>query len=70
MKEALNAVIDYAFTTMNLHSIEANINPDNTASGALLESGGFVKEAHHKENFYFDGVFYDSIIYSKLNEKR
>ena len=70
MKETLNAVIDYAFTTMNLHSIEANINPDNTSSEALLKSCGFVKEAYHKENYYFAGVFYDSIIYSKLNEKR
>ncbi len=67
MKEALNAVVDYAFTTMNLHSIEANINPDNIASDALLESCGFVKEAYHKENYYHDGVFYDSIIYSRLN---
>jgi ribosomal-protein-alanine N-acetyltransferase len=70
MKEALNAVVDYAFSSMNLHSIEANINPDNIASGALLESCGFVKEAYYKENFYHDGVFYDSIIYSKLNRNR
>ena len=67
MKEVLNAVVDYAFTTMKLHSIEANINPDNVASGALLESCGFIKEAYHKENYYYNGVFYDSIIYSKLN---
>ncbi len=67
MKEALDAVIDYAFDKMNLHSIEANINPDNIASGALLQSCGFLKEAFHKENFYYDGVFYDSIIYSRLN---
>ncbi len=70
MKEAMNAVIDHAFTSMNLHSIEANINPDNIASGALLESCGFIKEAYHKENYYYDGVFYDSVIYSKLYEKR
>ena len=67
MKEALKAVIEYALTKMNLHSIEANINPDNIASGALLEKCGFVKEAYHKENYYYDGVFYDSVIYSRLN---
>lgn len=66
MKEALNAVIKYAFEEMNLHSIEANINPINTPSAALLESSGFRKEAYHKENFYYDGIFYDSIIYSRL----
>jgi ribosomal-protein-alanine N-acetyltransferase len=68
MKEALAAVVKYAFDEMGLHSIEANINPDNTASGKLLESCGFEKEAYHKENYFHDGVFYDSIIYSRLNK--
>ena len=68
MKEALNAVIKYGFEEMKLHSIEANINPDNLPSGALLESCGFIQEAYHKENYFFDGVFYDSIIYAKLNK--
>ena len=68
MKEALNAVVEYAFTKTNMHTIEANINPDNIASGALLESCGFIKEAYHKENYYYDGVFYDSVIYSRLNK--
>jgi len=68
MKEALNTVIKYAFEDMKLHSIEANINPDNLPSAALLESCGFIQEAYFKENYYYDGVFYDSIIYTKLNK--
>jgi [ribosomal protein S5]-alanine N-acetyltransferase len=66
MKEALIAIIDHAFAVMKIHSIEANINPENSASGALLESCGFVKEAYHRENYYYNGVFYDSIIYARL----
>jgi ribosomal-protein-alanine N-acetyltransferase len=66
MNEALYAVIQYGFTTMKLHSIEANIDPRNSLSQKLLEKNGFVKEAHFKENYYFDGVFLDSIIYSLL----
>lgn len=66
MKEALKAVLDYAFNTMKLHSIEANINPDNIASAALLERCGFVREAYFKENYFHNGVYYDSAIYSKL----
>lgn len=69
MKEALVSVVEYGFLKMNLHSIEANINPANTASGKLLESCGFNKEAYHKENFFYDGVFYDTIIYSRLSSK-
>lgn len=67
MKEAMHVVMEYGFTIMNLHSIEANINCDNIASAVLLESSGFIKEAHFKENYYYNGKFYDSIIYSKLN---
>jgi ribosomal-protein-alanine N-acetyltransferase len=66
MKEALKAVIDYGFKEMKLHSIEANVNPNNEASITLLKSQGFIKEAHFKENYYFNGQFLDSYIYSLI----
>ncbi|MDE3213759.1 MAG: GNAT family N-acetyltransferase [Bacteroidota bacterium] len=69
MKEAIRAVIDFGFSHMKLHTIEANINPGNTASGLLLESVGFRKEAYFKENYYFNGKFHDSIIYSLVREE-
>lgn len=68
MKEALLATIGYAFTQTDIHSIEANIDPANTASGRLLESCGFVKEAWFKENYYFNGIFKDSFIYSLVKK--
>lgn len=66
MKEALHEVISFGFNSMNLHSIEANINPGNAASAGLLESTGFIKEAYFKEDFFFNGAFHDTIIYSRL----
>lgn len=66
MKEALIAVLDYGFNIMNLHSVEANINPENVASVQLAEKLGFVKEAYFRENYYYDGRFLDSLIYSLL----
>jgi len=66
MKEAINAVVDYGFNDMGLHSIEASLSPENIGSSSLLESTGFVKEAHLKESFYFNGKFGDTAIYSKL----
>lgn len=65
--EALEAVLDYGFKTMNCHSIEAHIDARNTASQRLLEKSGFVKEAHFKEDFFWEGQFLDSAVYSKLN---
>lgn len=66
MKEALLATIDFGFNQMKLHSIEAHINPDNIASGMLLEKTGFVREAYFKEDFCFRGKFIDTAIYSLL----
>ena len=70
MYEALCAIIEYGFNQMKLHSIEANINPDNIASQQLLEKAGFVREAYFRENYYFGGRFIDSAIYSLLNDKQ
>lgn len=67
MKEALKSAIDFGFNKLKLHSIEANINPGNTASAALLKSTGFIQEAYYRENFYFGGVFKDSAVYSLVN---
>ncbi len=66
MNEALKAVIAYGFGVMKLHSLEANTNPDNSASQKLLERHGFVREAYFKENYYYDGKFLDSAIYSLI----
>ena len=69
-KEAVFKVIDYGFDQMNLHSIEAHIHPENSASARLLESTGFIREAYFKEDFFFNGVFEDTAIYSLLNKKQ
>ncbi len=68
-KEALLAVHDFGFKEMKLHSIEAHINPANTASAAILESAGYIREAYFREDYFFNGIFLDSAIYSLL-EKR
>ncbi|HET7925408.1 MAG TPA: GNAT family protein [Rhodanobacteraceae bacterium] len=44
MREGLQAVVRHAFRVMNLHRLEANIQPGNRASIALAKSCGFRKE--------------------------
>ena len=66
MYEALQSVLEFGFKDMNCHSIEAVIDPNNIASERLLQKCGFVKEAHFKENCFFEGKFLDSAVYSKL----
>jgi len=66
MKEVLFKTIEFGFTSLGLHSIEARTDADNRASSVLLEKTGFVKEGYLKENNYFQGKFTDTIIYSRL----
>jgi len=70
MDEAMKAVLDYGFRVMKVHSIEANINPLNLPSQKVLERNGFVREAYFRENYYHNGVFTDSAIYSLLTPYR
>jgi [ribosomal protein S5]-alanine N-acetyltransferase len=65
--EALAAVVKFGFSQLHLHSLEAIINPNNNGSAKVLEKQGFVREAHFKENYFFDGKFLDSVVYSKLS---
>ncbi len=66
MKETMNRLINFGFSELNLHSIEANVNPENEKSERLLVKFGFKKEAYFRENFFYNGIFKDSIIYSIL----
>jgi [ribosomal protein S5]-alanine N-acetyltransferase len=66
MSEAMETVMRYGFEEMRLHSVEANTAVGNLASHALLEKFRFVREAHFRENWYYNGVFTDSFIYCRL----
>lgn len=66
--EAVDTVVKYGFRTMKLHSIEALIDPANTASAKVLEKNKFIKEGHLKENIFFAGSFHDSVIYSIIGK--
>ena len=68
ISEAVKEVIDYGFNVMKLHSIEAIIDPENFGSEKVLQKNGFVKEAHLKENEFYEGRFLDTVIYSLLNK--
>lgn len=69
MTEALKAAIDYGFNTMKLHSFEAHINPNNLASARLLSKHGFIQEALFRENYYFNGKFLDTPVFSLVNKE-
>ncbi len=66
MGEALEAAVACGFERFKFHSIEAVTDPRNTASNKLLERHGFIREGLFKENFFWNGGFQDSAVYSRL----
>ena len=46
MKEGMMQVINLAFSDLGLHRLEANIQPENTSSLALVQGLGFVREGY------------------------
>jgi [ribosomal protein S5]-alanine N-acetyltransferase len=65
--EAAEAVLKFGFDKLKFHSVEAFLTPENTGSVKLLEKSGFKKEGHFKENYFFEGAFSDTAVYSKIN---
>lgn len=66
MSEAFIKVIEFGFNNLCLHSIEANVNPANASSIKLLEKFGFKREAFFREDYFYNGKFLDTAIYSLL----
>ncbi|WP_075602075.1 GNAT family N-acetyltransferase [Saccharicrinis aurantiacus] len=67
--EALKAVIDYLFHTLNKHRIIASIDPLNMSSISLVERLNFRKEAHFKESLFINGEWVDDIVYAILKKE-
>ncbi len=66
VSEAVKGAIDFGFNKLKFHSIEAMVDPDNSASIRVLEKQNFIKEAHFKENYFFNGKFLDTAVYSLI----
>jgi len=59
MREGLSAVVRHAFGKLKLHRLEANIQPGNTASIALVRSCGFSREGYSPRYLKIGGRWRD-----------
>lgn len=66
MTEAIGAVVDFGFKTLGFHKVEAITRPGNAGSIRALEKNGFTREAHFKENIFWNGAFHDSVHFGRL----
>lgn len=66
--QALQAVIEFAFNTLKLHRIEADVDVENTASLGLLEKLGFEREGLFRERWRVYGEWQDSVMLGLLKQ--
>jgi ribosomal-protein-alanine N-acetyltransferase len=67
MTEAVERVVAYAFDTLRLHRIEANVMPRNHASRRVVEKCGFRVEGLSPKYLKINGVWEDHLHYVVLN---
>jgi len=64
--EAINSLLDYAFSSLKMNRIEAKVVPENLNSIKLLQKLNFTFEGTLRQSERVDGKFNDLNIYSKL----
>ena len=65
--EAIKLMCDYAFSTLNLHQLYANILEENKTSIHLFEKMGFEKVGVKKEWIRTSTGFKNEIMFQKIN---
>ncbi len=68
MTEGLAALLEFAFSGMGLHRLEADVDPGNQASITLLERLGFVREGYLRERWVVAGELFDSAFFGLLEQ--
>jgi ribosomal-protein-alanine N-acetyltransferase len=67
MTRAVRALVDYGFSRLRLHRIEAACLPHNLASMRLLERNGFRKEGLARSYLRINGQWQDHVLYGLLD---
>ena len=64
--EALPALVEFAFETLALHRLEADVDPRNGRSMRALERVGFEREGYQRERYFLLGEVQDAVLYGLL----
>ena len=67
--EALRAVIDFLFAQVNFHRVAAVHDPNNPASGRVMQKAGMTREGMLRQSALIKGRFVDSVVYSILRDE-
>jgi len=67
--DALRLLLEYGFKELRLHRIYGIIFEYNDASIKFFEKNGFEFEGRHREARFWDGKFYDELVYGILDRE-
>lgn len=70
MREAVEAVVHHAFTTMGLSRLEAGCLPENAPSRGLLEKCGYKYEGVAQSYLQIEGRWRNHVLYANLRADR
>jgi len=70
MSEAIKAIMEFGFETMELNRIEARVHPDNAGALKLLKKLGFTLEGRLRQSVFFNGHLHHQLVLSVLKEER
>jgi ribosomal-protein-alanine N-acetyltransferase len=68
MTDAVRSVVQFAFSTLRLHRLEAACLPTNAASMRVLEKAGFRLEGRARQYLKIDGRWQDHSLYALLHD--
>ena len=66
--EALDLLMDYSFSRLNLHQLYCNITEDNEASIKLFSKHGFKRIGLKKDWILVNGSYKNEYLYQKIKE--
>jgi RimJ/RimL family protein N-acetyltransferase len=67
--EAMREVVRFGFEELGLRRFFGNCDPRNPASARVMERLGMVREAHLRENAWYQGEWTDAWIYGLLRRE-
>ena len=68
-REAIKALMDYAFTELGMNKFWLDVYPDNKTGIELYESLGLKKEGVLRQNYKSERGYLDQVVYSMLRSE-
>jgi ribosomal-protein-alanine N-acetyltransferase len=68
-REAVRAAIEFAFTTLELHRVQAAVMPHNERSLRLIRALGFREEGRARDYLMIDGAWRDHVLFAVTRDE-